>query len=93
MFEGITALHFWHWIGGGGYRAWPHCPQNLFSSGFLLPHLRQIITCLIIFSGGFMVWNMYCAIPSPMARPIPAEKALPTLYLLIFIIMKILNLA
>jgi hypothetical protein len=35
---------------------------------------------------------MYCAIVSPMAKPIPAEKALPTLYLLMFIIMKILDL-
>jgi hypothetical protein len=29
---------------------------------------------------------MYCAIVSPMAKPIPAEKALPTLYLLMFFI-------
>ena len=58
-FIAVTVLpHLGHWIRGGGYKARPQCPQNLKSSAFLPPQLRQTITVRAILLLGAIAWNM-----------------------------------
>lgn len=77
--SGTFVPHFGQRTCGGGYKERPQYPQNLKSSAFLPPQLRQTITFLIILSVKLIFRNIYGTRNNPNPKPKPAETASPTL--------------
>jgi hypothetical protein len=76
--SGTITPHFGHCARRGGYKARPQCPQNLKSSVFFPPQLKQTITVLVVLPVEDIALNMYGTRKRPKPKPKLAETAFPT---------------
>jgi hypothetical protein len=82
--SGTVSPHFGHCTRLSGYKARPQYPQNLKSSAFFPPQLKQTITILEVLLVEDIALNIYGTRKSPKPKPKPAETASPTSIAVLF---------